>query len=132
MLTATKRETTPAAVADLGVLDVVPAVEERRVSTRIVRKLTVKLTARGCVEAHCGPAENISEGGLYLRVPYGYGLAVGQRCEISFATEADSPGLPHLSVGTCFATVVRTEVLTDGSTRVIGAGLRFDRPLFFS
>ena len=131
MLTASKREARPTAVADVGVLDVAPAVEDRRASNRIQRKLSVKLAATGCTEAHCGPAENICEGGLYLRVPAAYGLRVGQRLEVSFEKDVDAPELSHLAVDTCFATVVRTEMLVAGSSRITGAGLRFDQPLFF-
>ena len=121
---------TPHAVADPVVTKTDTAVEERRTATRVAKKLTMNLTPIGGLQAHRCTVENISEGGLYLRVPADVGLSVGQRYEATFTKDADSPQSPGLTGESCYATVVRTKRLAEGPEHVIGAGLRFDQPLF--
>lgn len=74
--------------------------------------------------------EDLSEDGLFLHVPVSYGLTVGQRYEVVLG---DEPGLGEPSP-LCgerrYATVVRTEPVHQGAARLVGAGLRFDQPLF--
>jgi len=73
---------------------------------------------------------DISEGGLFLIVAWSAGLTVGERCELELF-EADGSPLGCLAGGSCFATVVRTEiVMAESSQRLLGAGLRFDHPLY--
>jgi hypothetical protein len=50
---------------------------------------------------------------------------------VSFSKAAESPGLANLAGETLYATVIRTELLTEGARQMVGAGLRFDHPLFF-
>ncbi len=76
-------------------------------------------------------AEDLSACGVYLRVPADYGLTVGQRCEVNFASETGSQGASFPVGETCYATVVRTEHCRVGTDPMVGAGLRFDQPLFF-
>ncbi len=113
----------PIAVADR------PPLEERRASRRVSRDLIATVQGHGVGQAFSGPAQDVSEGGLYLRVPLSHGLAVGQRCEVRLS---DTAGVtPACLAGeSCYVTVVRTEVITSGSQKLLGAGMRFDRPLF--
>ena len=106
------------------------AVDERRNATRVRRGYPMKLTSLGCSGPQRCHAEDISECGLYVRVPADSGLAVGQRCELNFEKHTASPDLSKLAGETCYATVVRTNVFTDGPKPIVGAGLRFDQPLF--
>lgn len=129
MLTTSQCETAPTAEADIAVLQTT-VVEERRASTRLGRKLRIMLSATGWSKALGCIAEDISEGGLYLRIPATCGLSVGQRCEIDFGQDIESPELSGVAGEVCFATVVRTHVMTAGAGDLIGAGLRFDRPIF--
>jgi len=106
------------------------AVDERRTSARVRRGFPIKVTSLGHNLAHPCHAEDLSEGGLFVRVPTESGLTVGQRCELTFDDKAGAPDLPNLGGETCYATVVRTKLLKDGAKPVIGAGLRFDQPLY--
>lgn len=105
-------------------------IEERRAVLRKSRKLSVTLTAMGSSDGMCCTAEDICEGGLFLRVPVMYGLTVGQRCALNFGEQPESSGLSSLEGQTCYATVVRTEHRAGGPEPMLGAGLRFDQPLF--
>lgn len=117
--------TSPSSAVDAGSL-----FDEKRASTRHSRPLRariVRLGADGVAEA---AARDISEGGLFLTVAPSVGLGVGQRCEVELF-DADGSALGCLPEGSCFATVVRTEfVTTESSARMVGAGLRFDHPLY--
>lgn len=106
------------------------AVAERRGAVRFRRGFPVKVTSLGQNMTHTCHAEDLSEGGLYVHMPTDSGLTVGQRCELTFAKEAGAPDLPNLGGETCYATVVRTKLFKDGIKPVIGAGLRFDQPLY--
>jgi hypothetical protein len=104
--------------------------DERRSSQRIDREIGLTLTSVGSTEARLCSSSNISEGGLSVQVPPEYGLSVGQRCEVMFASEGESKAPQNLAGEMRYATVVRTEVVTGSARQMIGAGLRFDRPLF--
>ncbi len=88
-----------------------------------------KVRSLGCGEVYDGPAEDVSEGGLYVQVPLSRSLAVGQRCEVHLADE-EGATLTCLAGQSCYATVVRTELVTTGTRKLLGAGMRFDQPLF--
>lgn len=98
-----------------------PGMDERRAVPRVRKKLTANVIGVGAVEVFCCATNNISENGLYIQLPLSSGLRVGQRCEVVLADGADE-GL--------YATVVRTEPIAQGSTPLVGAGLRFDQPLY--
>ena len=127
--------------SDHGATSVVPpeplvtetdtAVEERRASKRADRKVTLQLKGMGCNETHLYTTKDICEGGLFLHVPMESGLAVGQRVEVVLEDETESPEPPSFAGETHYATVVRTELLAEAAKPTIGAGLRFDQPLFF-
>ncbi|MDO8630579.1 MAG: PilZ domain-containing protein [Phycisphaerales bacterium] len=105
-------------------------VDERRVTPRRRPPLSAEVRPLGLVESHRCSIDDISEGGLFVCVPLSFGLNVGQRCEVLLSTlvAADSPLCP--TDDPCYATVIRTEVIHQGSKKLLGAGLRFDQPLF--
>lgn len=98
-----------------------PGMDERRAVPRVRKRLTAKVIGVGASEVFRCSTDDISENGLYVEAPLSAGLRVGQRCEIVLADEAGE-GL--------YATVVRTEPIARVPTPLIGAGLRFDQPLF--
>ncbi len=102
-------------------------VAERRTSVRIRRGFPIKVASLGHNMTHVCHAEDLSEGGLYVHLPTDSALTVGQRCELTFEKNAGAPDLPD---ETCYATVVRTKLLRQGAKPMIGAGLRFDQPLY--
>lgn len=104
--------------------------DERRGTPRRRPPLSAEVRPLGLAEAHRCSVGDISEGGLFLCVPLSFGLNVGQRCEVLFSTlvAADSSLCP--TDEPCYATIVRTEVIHEGSKKLLGAGLRFDQPLF--
>lgn len=102
--------------------------DDRRNSARVQRNLSAHVRLVGLSEAHTCDVEDISEGGLFVCVPYSYGMNVGQRCEVRFSSGQSSSSCP--TDETCYATVVRTEVIASDSGKRLGAGLRFDQPLF--
>lgn len=104
--------------------------DERRVSPRIAKPLSVQLLGSLSAEGPVCTADDVSESGVYLRIPAGFPIAVGQRCEVRFKTQSPSSELSNLSGESCYATVVRTEHRSEDATPMTGAGLRFDQPLF--
>lgn len=127
MLTITGHQET----ADGVLFDAAAAVEERRTAHRLCSKVSIRLTAIGCCEGHPCLVQDISEDGLYVLVPQEHGLVVGMRLEVIFADDAESPAPAALAGETCYATVVRTVTLLSDAPHMVGAGLRFDQPLFF-
>lgn len=108
---------------------VVAPVDERRCATRERLAFPVRVTTMGRSAALQCQGDDISEAGMFMRAPNDAGLCVGQRCEVNF--EDDSSGrLAGLVGGTWFATVVRTERSAGHAGDQVGAGLRFDQPLF--
>ena len=103
-------------------------IDDRRNSARVQKNLCAQVRLMGVGESHTCDVEDISEGGLFVCVPYSYGMNVGQRCEVRFSALPSSASGP--TDETCYATVVRTEVIASESGKRLGAGLRFDQPLF--
>jgi hypothetical protein len=109
---------------------ILDSIEERRTAPRERSNISATLrTLRGAQVIDC-PADNISEGGLRITAPIGFGLAVGQRFEVILEggdRHSDLIGDGH------YATVVRTEIVLDRGTRDdrVGIGLRFDQPVVF-
>jgi PilZ domain len=105
-------------------------VDEKRATTRQSLAMTARVVRLGGRAVADGLARDISEGGLFLTVAPSAGLSVGERCELELF-EADGSPLGCLAGGSCFATVVRTQVVsTESSDPLVGAGLRFDHPLY--
>jgi len=102
--------------------------DDRRCAPRVQRSLAADVRPVGLNESQRCDVEDISEGGLFVFVPFSYGLNVGQRCEVQLQTTHGLSCSPSGDV--CFATVVRTEVIAVESGKQLGAGLRFDQPLF--
>lgn len=110
--------------------DVDSVTQDRRCTPRLQVRPGLTLTfLNGNTPLQC-QTQDLSEGGLFVRLPQQSHLSVGQRCELSFTEEASSNHPSNLSGLTCYATVVRTHNHPENSTYTIGAGLRFDRPLF--
>ncbi len=107
-----------------------PLIDERRLSTRLAGPVSVLVTGLGSTAVHGCMVEDISESGAYLQVPEESGLAVGQRCEVSFSSDEEAAGPASLAGETCYATVVRSRRLSKGEHALVGLGLRFDQPLF--
>lgn len=104
------------------------SLDDRRCAPRAMRTLAAEVRLVGISESHHCDVEDISEGGLFVFVPLSYGMNVGQRCEVLFSATHASISCPTDEV--CYATVVRTEVIVCDSGKRLGAGLRFDQPLF--
>ncbi|MCG3131077.1 MAG: hypothetical protein FLDDKLPJ_01852 [Phycisphaerae bacterium] len=104
--------------------------DERRTCSRADQRWDVTLVRDD--GAAIGPykSDNISESGLHVTVPVGYGLAVGQRYEVLIRESASSGGNCGFDDG-IYATVVRTQVKAGGDQHCVGVGLRLDQPLFF-
>jgi len=99
-----------------------PGMDERRAAPRVRKRVTAKVIGVGAAEVFRCTTNDINENGLYVEVPLSAGFRVGQRCEVVLTDDAGE-GL--------YATVIRTEPIAKGPTPLIGAGLRFDQPLFF-
>ena len=98
-----------------------PGMDERRAAPRVPKRVTAKVIGVGAAEAFRCSTDDISENGLYVQLPLSSGLRVGQRCEVVLTDDAGVA---------LYATVVRTEPIAKGPTPLVGAGLRFDQPLF--
>ena len=105
-------------------------VAERRLTRRIQTCPSLAMTALGSPRSHKCVAIDISETGLFVQLPVEHQPAVGQRFELTFTDESPSAELPNLAGLTCYATVVRTKRCVTGPETTVGAGLRFDHPLY--
>ena len=117
------------AAAAEGVATIERAIDEQRLAGRDPHRLPMRLTAVGCATSLSCVSENISEGGCFTHLPAGAGLSVGQRCEVEFSPDATSSAA-HLAGEVHYATVIRTNSIIKKDGSVLGAGLRFDQPLF--
>jgi len=105
-------------------------VEDQRSSDRQGRILQAMLVRSDGAKVGPCATDNLSEGGLHLTAPVGYGLAVGQRYEVMLiASETGSDRAEMVNEGH-FATVVRTCIHTTKEVDHVSVGLRFDQPLF--
>ena len=110
--------------------DVGTVTQDRRTSRRRDRRINLTLTGLGSTDSFACTTDDISEGGVYVRLPADVGLAVGKRVEVQFGNDVQSAKPASFSGESCFATVVRTQLHTQEPKPMIGAGLRFDQPLF--
>jgi hypothetical protein len=102
--------------------------EERRDTTRLDCDVPVTVRGTGCPEdVHC-TARDLSEGGLFMYMPPGRALAVGNRCELVLAEAGRIPELTAWAGVPVYATVIRTEAVPSDAPH-LGVGLRFDQPL---
>lgn len=102
--------------------------DDRRCAPRKCSPLAAHVRLVGLTESQNCDVADISEGGLFVFVPLAYGLNVGQRCEVQLSAKNPTASCP--TDDTCYATVVRTEMVASESGKYLGAGLRFDQPLF--
>jgi hypothetical protein len=74
--------------------------------------------------------DNVSDAGLHVTAPIGFGLAVGQRFEARVATPPSSGMISApLAASLGYMTVIRTEIsLGDGKPDRVGCALYFDTP----
>lgn len=104
--------------------------QDRRQSDRESHSVRITLSALGWAESQTCATHDLSETGLYVRLPVACGLSVGQRCEVGFEGSVD-PTEPSSVAGEIrYATVIRTDAVSSASEKQIGAGLRFDQPLY--
>ena len=109
----------------------VPVVHDNRRDTgRTPTLLSARLLSLGCTDAITCATENVSESGMYVRVPTESGLCVGMRYEVMLTNEAAGAHACNLAGDGCYATVVRTERIAHDAGELVGAALRFDHPLF--
>jgi hypothetical protein len=102
---------------------------DRRESRRIAQDLSAELVGVHDRDPIRCMVKDWSKGGMYLFADPACGLSVGQRYEIALATPA-APATPAAGqVDGCYATVVRTELVSRVDGPRIGAGIRFDQPL---
>ena len=105
------------------------AVGERREGVRRETGFWAGLITLDVCEVLRCAADNISEGGLHLTAPVGYGFAVGQRYEILVGRGQDGGEQASLLGEGHYATIVRTEFLINDQGDRVGVGLRFDQPV---
>ncbi len=115
----------------LDLWDVRALEEERRASPRLLKALPAQLLGATQQDAVCCFTKDWSEGGMYVVAKPGCALAVGKRYELLFPPEVATQMPGRVPVDGCFATVVRTEMVSHGDGPALGAGMRFDQPLFF-
>ena len=103
---------------------------DRRVACRLPKRLYARMTPMGASSPISGKTENLGECGFFVLVANQGTLTVGQRCEIELIDEDGETPLACMPADGCYATVVRTEIISSREGRCLGAGLRFDQPLF--
>ena len=128
MTTATSPTTLPSPAEAQHTVSWIEA--DRRLAPRSAQSLYARLTPLGATSAIAGKTENLGEQGFFVLVADQKNLTVGQRCEVELMNEDGETRLSALPIEGCYATVVRTEVITSSEGRCLGAGLRFDQPLF--
>lgn len=126
MLTTSDQNASATATIEPPLTGTMPLDKERRDTSRLPSNVPIKLSTLGWSECRTCTTDDLSEGGLYLRLPAAYALKVGQRCEVGFENEGNAAELSSVAGEIRYATVVRT----DAAGELIGAGLRFDQPLF--
>ena len=74
--------------------------------------------------------DDVSDAGLHVTAPIGFGLAIGQRFEARIATpHVAGPMSAHLASSLGYATVIRTAIkVGDHRPDRVGCALQFDVP----
>jgi len=108
-----------------------PVVDDRRDAARVLRKLQVTVTPLGYAAPIVGRSRDVSEGGMYLMMPMSAAVCVGQRCEVELGPDEGVSPQPCVGPDCRYATIVRTHPITHGEAQMLGAGLRFDQPIFW-
>ena len=123
---------TPESLENAAVVDMPNAgvAQEQRSSTRISSPTNAQLVGwGGCDPIPC-VIENLAEGGMFVHANDVPELCVGRRYEVIVDTESKTNLVDLIGEG-CYATVIRTQVVSNEGSTKIGAGLRFDQPLLF-
>ncbi len=105
--------------------------DERRTFPRSPKPLVTQVKQLGDMNIHDCAVRDISENGLYMRIPSDCHLSVGHRCEVSIVGEGEVGSCGGLIGESLYATVVRSERIELETETVVGVGLRFDQPLYF-
>lgn len=126
-------EVTPSLEHDLAKrAHILDSIEERRAAPREAHTVSATLRSLQGTEILDCPADNISEGGMRITAPIGFGLAVGQRFEVILRGDQRADRGRDLIGDGHYATVVRTEIQLEKGQRThdrLGVGLRFDQPV---
>ncbi|MCO6436965.1 MAG: PilZ domain-containing protein [Phycisphaerae bacterium] len=102
-------------------------VDDRRSFERTARPLELQLIGCGCGDvAHCN-VRNISEGGVFVVIPPGQEVTVGQRYDLRLIGRGTLAAMDDTDWS---ATVIRTERIAQASPGAIGAAMRFDQPIY--
>ena len=104
-------------------------VEERRGSSRLACRLPLRVCGPACGGNVPCTVRDVNECGLFLLMPAGHGLSLGDRCELVVCDATEAPELCNWVGVPVYATVIRTERRVDAAQ--LGVGLRFDQPLIF-
>ncbi len=72
---------------------------------------------------------DLSETGVFVSAPIGYGMAVGQRFEILLGDATANEPNPRLLGRGQYATVVRTRLDVGEDGDWVGVALEFDQPV---
>lgn len=105
--------------------------DDRRCFPRMSRSFVTTIIELGSSEIHNCSVRDISESGLFARVPTGYDVCVGRRCEVTITEENNAEHPSNVIAESLYATIVRTERVELETETVVGVGLRFDQPLYF-
>lgn len=105
--------------------------DDRRCFPRMSRLFVTTITELGGSVSRKCDVRDISESGLFARVPTDYDVCVGKRCEVTITEENNAEHPSNLIVESLYATIVRTERIELETETVVGIGLRFDQPLYF-
>ncbi len=130
MLTSSNVEQTQPDI-DEGFSSAAPtAIKERRSAERLRQEVAITVTPMGHEYGIGCLAEDISTGGVFVHLPIELKLEVGRRVEVTVGESDSSRNTGRFEGETCFATVIRTEQRGPSAGQAVGAGLRFDHPLF--
>ena len=130
MLTISDPKTSARTPVNRFARDVTGIDEDRRGADRESDEVRIVLSALGWSDPQACTTKDLSEGGLYVQLPVTCGLSVGQRCEVGFVGHEDAAKPSTIAGEIRYATVVRTDTVAPPAAHQIGAGLRFDQPLF--
>ncbi len=105
--------------------------EERRKHYRLKLHLPIEVSSQDKDKRLSRITSNISAGGIYFSSPPNYTFAPGEKLNVKIVMPKTSAAKNHNLFDT-YATVVRTEPITNSSIKRMGVACKFDRPLTFN
>ncbi len=105
--------------------------DEHRSVLRTISPLVAQVSQLGDVSSYSCMVRDISEDGLFMRIPTDCHISVGHRCEVTIVGDVEANQCSGLIGETFYATVIRSERIELETETVVGVGLRFDQPLYF-